>query len=83
MTKRPAPPGAQDPGGLGRRRPRMQARAQEQAENVKAWNRAEAPKVAHDVKTVGPHPRGPGVCPRCGREVERLAIHLRQCDART
>lgn len=78
--KRPTP-GAQEPGGLGRRRPRMAAATKASDPNIRPWNRPEPPADPPHQRDLGPHPRAPGACPRCGQQVERLAIHLRQCKA--
>lgn len=63
----------------GRRRPRLALAEQIADPRVRPWNRPEPPADAPAPKTVGPHPRAPGACPRCGAHVERLAVHLRQC----
>lgn len=70
---------SQDPQGLGRRRPRMGAKPQQEDPNVRPWNKPDPPELPQRAKTPGPHPRGPGICPKCGQSVPRLAVHVRQC----
>lgn len=70
---------AQDPQGLGRRRPRMGAKKVVEDSHVRPWNRPEPPEENKRPKLLGPHPRGPGICPKCNQNVPRLAVHVRQC----
>lgn len=47
--------------------------------NVRPWNKPEPPATDKQKPVVGPHPRGQGECPKCGKTVARLAIHMRKC----
>lgn len=79
MSDSPNKPSAQEPGGLGRRRPRMQAALAKTDHNIRPWNRPEPPAAPPRQRQLGPNPNAAGACPRCGQQVERLAIHLRKC----
>ena len=65
--------------GLGRRRPRMAARAQELAENMRPWNNLEPPAADKQKPALGSHPRAPGTCEWCGKKVRHMAAHKRAC----
>ncbi len=78
MTSKPP---AQEPGGLGRRRPRMAAATPPVDPNIRPWNRPDPPAAPPRPRTLGPNPNAAAPCPRCGQQVERLAVHMRQCKA--
>lgn len=61
---------------MGRRRPRMAQQAPLPHTMTPAWSKDSAPGE-RTLRTVGQHPRGPGVCPECGESVKRLAAHMR------
>lgn len=79
MSDSPNKPPAQEPSGLGRRRPRMAATTVIYNPNIRPWNRPEPPAPPPPPRQLGPNPNAPSTCPRCGEHVERLAVHLRQC----
>lgn len=79
MSDSPHKPPAQEPGGLGRRRPRMKAAVATADPNVRPWNRPDPPAPPPRPRELGPNPKAAAACPRCGKQVERLAVHLRQC----
>lgn len=78
----------QEPDGLGRRRPRMKAAAEEThraaVENpaVRPLHRQDLPDVPPRTRRVGYQPRGAGPCPLCGKDTKRIAAHMRFCPER-
>lgn len=68
---------AQDPNGLGRRRPRMATWAQPNDQNIRPITAKEPPPEPQAIRNQERGSDGLVTCPNCGEKVYRLISHQR------